>query len=282
MEGRPADGGSDAGATDAGRDGGQIGAGGSADGLGTGGGGGGGGRIEGAGPTGGGGGGESRMTGSGDMDGQAGGGVAAPPGTAGSLGTTGGGDGQGGGDGAPPPDPAALPPVVGDLTITELLINPLGTDTGREWIEIVNRAAHAVALAKVHVADAANDAPLDFAVLAGAPPILIAGARAVLIQSADATKNGGVTVGRGGVAPVVGAFGTHVSLNNDGDTISLCAGACADGVVLDRVAWDASLGAAYDGHALSIDDGGHRCPAAAAFGDAGSFGTPGGPNPPCP
>ena len=41
---------------------------------------------------------------------------------------------------------------------------------------------------------------------------------------------------------VGGAFGTRVSLNNDGDTISVCAGPCADGVVLDRVAWDATLG----------------------------------------
>jgi hypothetical protein len=173
-------------------------------------------------------------------------------------------------------------PVVGDLVITELLINPTGTDTGREWIEILNRAAHAVDLADVHVGDAINDTPLDFAILAGAPPILTAGARAVLIQSADATKNGGVTLGGDGLVPVGGAFGTRVSLNNEGDTISLCAGPCADGIVLDRVAWDAALGAAYEGHALSIDDGGRRCPATVGFGDAGSFGTPGAPNPSCP
>lgn len=192
------------------------------------------------------------------------------------------GQGGGGGGGAPGIDPrTAPPPVVGDLVLTELLINPTGTDTGREWVEISNRAAHAVDLASIHLADAVNDAPIDFAVLAGAPPILGAGARAVLIQSADAAKNGGVTLGRGGLAPVGGAFGTRVSLNNQADTISLCAGPCIDGVVLDRVAWDADLGVAYEGHALSLDDEGHRCSATSAFGNAGSFGTPGAPNPPC-
>jgi Lamin Tail Domain len=176
----------------------------------------------------------------------------------------------------------ARPPAVGDLAITELLINPAGTDTGREWIEISNQAAHAVDLANIHVADAINDAPIDFAILAGGPPILPAAARAVLIQSPDATKNGGLTLGGGGLVLVGGAFGTRVSLNNGGDTISVCAGPCAEGVVLDRVAWDAALGATYEGHALSIDDHGRRCPATAAFGDAGSFGTPGAPNPLCP
>lgn len=190
--------------------------------------------------------------------------------------------GQAGDTGGATAAPSATPPVVGDLVITELLINPTGTDTGREWIEILNQAAHAVDLENVHVADAANEALIDFAVLAGAPPILPAGARAVLIQSADATKNGGVALGGGGLVPVGGAFGTRVSLNNEADTISLCRGPCAEGVVLDRVAWDADLGMAYEGHALSIDDRGRRCPATAAFGDSGSFGTPGAPNPSCP
>jgi len=173
----------------------------------------------------------------------------------------------------------AASPLPGDLSIVELLINPAGTDTGREWIEVVNRANHALDLASVHVADAANDAPVDFA--ASGTTILLPGARAVLIQSADATKNGGVALGvAGGIFG--GSFGTRVSLNNDADTISVCAGPCGDGVVVARFAWDAALGTDYDDHALSIDDGGRRCPASIPFGDAGSFGTPGLENPPCP
>jgi len=53
-------------------------------------------------------------------------------------------------------------------------------------------------------------------------------------------------------------------------------------VVVAQFAWDANLGAAYDDHALSIDDAGRRCPAPTPFGDAGSFGTPGTENPACP
>ncbi len=142
----------------------------------------------------------------------------------------------------------------------------------------MNRASHALDLANLHVADAANDTAVDFTPVG--TTILLPGARAVLIQSADSTKNGGITLG---IASGIfgGSFGTRVSLNNDGDTITVCAGACANGAVIDQLAWDASLGTAYDDHALSIDDGGSRCPAITPFGDAGSFGTPGEENPPC-
>jgi hypothetical protein len=169
-------------------------------------------------------------------------------------------------------------PATGELAIVELLINPTSTDTGREWIEIVNRAVHPVSLAGLHVSDAANDAAVDLSV-AGTGP-LAPGARAVLVQSADATKNGGITLG-GAIAG--GSFGTLVSLNNDADTISICVGACtAGGVLIDRVQWDSGLGTGYDGHALVIDDTARRCPATAMFGDGGSFGTPGAANGQCP
>lgn len=171
----------------------------------------------------------------------------------------------------------AAPPAPGELGIVELLINPAGTDTGREWLELVNRTTHALALDGVHIADAANEAAVEF------PPgaaVLPAGARAVLVQSGDAAKNGGVTAA---TAAVVGVFGTLVSLNNEADTITVCAGSCAaGGAVLSRVSWDATLGNGYDGHALIIDDSGRRCPATATFGDAGSFGTPGAAGGSCP
>jgi Lamin Tail Domain len=177
---------------------------------------------------------------------------------------------NGGASGWPSPGP-------GELEIVELLINPTGTDTGREWIEIVNRTSHTLSLAGLHIADAANDAALDFAT--GGGGVLVAGARSVLIQSGDATKNGGVTLGG---TVLGGTFGTLVSLNNDADTISICVGLCSTGILIDRVTWDATLGAGYDGHALVIDDSARRCPATLTFGDTGSFGTPGAPNGACP
>ncbi|HEY4188376.1 MAG TPA: lamin tail domain-containing protein [Polyangia bacterium] len=238
------------------------------------------------------GGGGEGMAGSAGAAGAAGqpgaGGLGGAAGAAGAGGLGGGGQGGQGGDGgvgggasggqggfggtvssAPPPNP-------GELAIVELLINPAGTDTGREWVEVVNRASHALDLSSLHIADAANDAAIDFNVAGSS--ILAAGERAVLIQSADVTKNGGVAL----TTTFGGSFGTRVSLNNDADTITVCAGACATGVMIDQLSWDSSLGTTYDDHALSIDDGGRRCPATAPFGDAGSFGTPGAANPPCP
>ena len=205
-------------------------------------------------------------------------GVGGSAGRAGTAGSSAGGPaGAGGAAGA------AGPPVEpGELRIVELLVNPTGTDTGREWIEIANMTGHAVDLSGLHVADAANDAATDFEVLAGAPPLLPPGGRAILIQSADATKNGGVLLAAGGSGILGGAFGTRVSLNNDADTITLCAGPCrAGGVAIDEVTWT-DLGADYDGHALSVDGMGRRCAATTPFGDAGSFGTPGAANPSCP
>lgn len=213
----------------------------------------------------------------GAMSAAASGGVSGPDAAGtGTAGGRGGGSGQGGTGGAAM---LAPPPAAGELAIVELLINPAGTDTGREWVEVVSRAAHALDLASLHVADAANDAAVDFT--GAGTTILLPGARAVLIQSADATKNGGVHLGpASGIFG--GSFGTRVSLNNEADTFSVCLGPCQEGAVIDRFAWDATLGTGYDDHALSIDEGGRRCPAPTPFGDAGSFGTPGGENPPCP
>ena len=152
----------------------------------------------------------------------------------------------------------------------ELLINPAGTDTNREWIEVVNVAPFALDLHALHVADAASDLALDAGVLAP-------GGILVLGQSLDPTKNGG--------APISLSFGNTISLNNGGDAIALCIGPCATGLVLERIDWTADLGAAYDGHAAIVGGGGAGlfffCAAADPYGTAGSFGSPGAPNPPC-
>jgi hypothetical protein len=162
--------------------------------------------------------------------------------------------------------PAALP-AAGDLIVDELLINPAGTDTNREWIEIANLSAATLDLHQLHVADAASDVAVDAGVLAP-------GGLLVLGQSLDSTKNGG--------APIAFSFGNVISLNNGGDSISLCLGPCTAGVVLDQVSWTADLGAAYDGHAAIVGSvPGLFCPADQPFGDADSFGSPGAVNPPC-
>jgi len=162
-------------------------------------------------------------------------------------------------------------PAARDLVIDELLINPAGTDTNREWIEVANLSTLTLDLHQLHVADAASDVAVDAGLLAP-------GGLLVLGQSLDPTKNGG--------APVAFSFGNVISLNNGGDSVSLCLGPCATGVVLDQVVWTADLGAAYDGHAAIVGSIAGSlpclfCPADQPFGDAGSFGSPGAVNPPC-
>jgi hypothetical protein len=152
------------------------------------------------------------------------------------------------------------PPVAGEIVIVEVLVNPTGTDAGREWIEIVNRAAEPLDLADLRVADLAAEAPAPAGIIAP-------GARVVLGQSVDPATNGG--------APVTVAYGTRIALNNDGEEIAICIGTCAGGVVIDRVLWK-TLGGGYDGHALVVDrDANLICPATQPFGAAGDFGTPG-------
>jgi hypothetical protein len=168
---------------------------------------------------------------------------------------------------APPPPPPGEPPGPGDVVIDEILVDPAGNDLGREWVEIANAAGHALDLSGLHLSDGTTDVGVDGGLL---PP----GGLLVLGQSIDPTRNGG--------APVAVAYGTRLQLNNGGDMLALCLGACAAGVVLDAFSWDASLGTGYVGRAIVIDrSSGSICPAMQPFGTGGSFGSPGQPNPPC-
>jgi hypothetical protein len=167
-----------------------------------------------------------------------------------------------------PPPPAARAPAPGDLVIDEVLVDPAGSDLGREWFEIASLAADTLDLTSLHVADDATDVAVDAGLLAS-------GGLIVLGQSVDPVHNGG--------APVDLAYGTRLQLNNDSDRVAICAGPCAGGVVLDMFAWAGTLGAAYQGRAVIIDRAAATiCPATTTFGTEGSFGSPGAPNPPCP
>jgi Lamin Tail Domain len=186
-------------------------------------------------------------------------------------------------DGGSPPEPTdaaveaaparveagrgAPAPERGQILIDEALVDPAGTDLGREWIEIINLADHPVDLAALHVSDGTTDVAVDGGVLAP-------GALLVLGQSSAPTRNGG--------APVRVAYGTRLMLNNDGDKVQVCLGACAAGDVLDELAWSGAAAAAYAGRALVVDPASRAiCPANEPFGTEGSLGSPGLPNRPC-
>jgi hypothetical protein len=165
-----------------------------------------------------------------------------------------------------PDRPGARSPRAGEIVIDELLVNPTGDDLGREWVEIESRATEPLDLAQLHLATASTDVPVAAGTLAP-------GALLLLGQSNDPSKNGG--------APVSVTYSTKLILTNTSGQLSLCLGACASGVVIDQVTWDA-LNDSYVGHALVIDPATRiSCPASAPFGTGGSFGTPGAANPPC-
>ena len=169
--------------------------------------------------------------------------------------------------GAPPDLPSARAPRAGEIMVDEVLVNPTGDDLGREWIEITSVASAPLDLSQLHLATASTDVPVPAGTIAP-------GALLLLGQSSDPSKNGG--------APVTVAYGTKLILVNANGQLSLCVGACAAGLVIDAVSWGA-LDDGYTGHALVIDPARQAyCPAQAAFGTEGSFGTPGAPNPPCP
>jgi hypothetical protein len=151
--------------------------------------------------------------------------------------------------------------------IDELLVDPAGNDLGHEWIELANVAIEPLDLGSLRVSDGTS----EVAVGAG---VLVAGGLLVLGQSVDRAHNGD--------APVDVAYGTKLSLNNGGDRVAICLGPCADGVVLDAVAWTAPWGVAYAGHAVVVERSGTTCPAQEPYGSGDDFGSPGRPNPPCP
>jgi hypothetical protein len=160
----------------------------------------------------------------------------------------------------------ARAPRPGEVAIDELLVNPTGDDLGHEWIELANRASEPLDLSQLHLATASTD-------VAATAGTMGPGALLVLGQSIDPTKNGG--------APVTVAYNARLILTNSNGQLSLCLGACASGAVIDTVSWG-TLTDGQTGHALIVDPRSKvLCTAWAPYGTAGSFGSPGLPNPPC-
>ncbi len=163
---------------------------------------------------------------------------------------------------------ATVPPVAGDLTITEVMPNPMAVgDTAGEWIEVrVNRD---VDLNDLGIAGATGN-PI---VLASSNCLrFAAGSYAIFARNPDMTMNGGL--------PRVD--GTTVALTNGNGTVRVLLGATE----LDAMTWVSSR----DGASIQLDDSftapadndvpANLCDGNAGFG-AGDLGTPGAANRDC-
>jgi hypothetical protein len=146
---------------------------------------------------------------------------------------------DGGADAGPVAD--AAPPILcptinaGDLQIVELMIaSRAGSGDDGEWVEIKNTRDCTVSLKGITIESPRGLAAADQVVIATDDRIL-PGRTFVVADSADATKNHGIT-GK------VYAFGVGDVLKNDGDTVRILAGT----TVLDTVTYPrvANLGTA--------------------------------------
>ncbi|MCO4768884.1 MAG: lamin tail domain-containing protein [Deltaproteobacteria bacterium] len=168
--------------------------------------------------------------------------------------------------------------VFGDLVITELILNPISTDDGKEWIELFNNSGAEVDLQGLTFYDDGSD---DFTV---STSVLVAdGDFVVLGQSADTSVNGDVAVDY--------AYGlSGMTLGNSDDELYIEA---PDGVLIDSILWD--NGATFpdpNGESMNLDplffdatlndDGLNWCESTApAFGTNMDLGTPGAANVSC-
>lgn len=94
---------------------------------------------------------------------------------------------------SPAPSPSATPapaPLPGELWINEFLPNPVGTDTGNEWIELANVSSHDVGAGGVTVVRLSGSTLMS--VPAGT--VIKAGEVLLLNQLAGSIVNGGDTL----------------------------------------------------------------------------------------
>ncbi|TNF26970.1 MAG: hypothetical protein EP329_20275 [Deltaproteobacteria bacterium] len=174
------------------------------------------------------------------------------------------------------PSTAVATPGVGELVVTELMIDPDAVgDIHGEWIELYNAADVTLNVAGCVVHDDGTDA---FTLTGEGGGLLLApGDLLVLAPDGDVAANGGVDV------DVVYAT---MLLDNVADEVVVTCG----GVEVDRVAWTALGWGLVSGQSLSLDptrvdaasndDVASWCNGVVRFGD-GDLGTPGSENPPC-
>jgi hypothetical protein len=168
-----------------------------------------------------------------------------------------------------------VPPVAGELVITEIMKDPKAVDDSfGEWFEVYNTSDHAIEMMGLTVSDlGTNTFDIDESL------IILPDGFVVLGRNADVGTNGGVNVDFEWVS---------FELGNSDDEIIITT---ADLLEIDRVEYDA--GANFPdpvGASMSLDpdefagdnnDGANWCEATSSYGD-GDMGTPGAMNDACP
>ncbi len=193
----------------------------------------------------------------------------------------------------------------GDIVITELMIDPDGTEAEREWFEVLNTTSNPIDLQNWVIGDISSGASKSH--LINTSVVVPAGGYAVLAASDDPNLNGGITnvaYGYGFVSQDPNTSSTangFLRMNNessfdDSDTTDNETDGpilvSDTGVEIDRVAYDYGYGTAPIGFPAMGAPGGASIEsnttdyiandlssawnvATAAFGTAGQFGTPG-------
>jgi hypothetical protein len=144
---------------------------------------------------------------------------------------------------------AALPRFAhAQVVISEIMYNPKGTDTGREWIELYNAGSSDVAMAAGsgkggwRVNDGSNHTLTDPAGGTGRGTLTIPAAGYLVIASDPSDFTSGEYAG--GSYSVIKS---SISLNNTGTTVSIVDGT---GATLDSVPYTSAQGANDDGTSL--------------------------------
>ncbi len=126
------------------------------------------------------------------------------------------------------------------IKISEIMYDPLGSDTKREWIEVFNESNQDVDLSTWFF----YEGNVFHKLVAQTQSILPAGSYAIIVDSivevlADHSDFSGVI------------FDSVFSLNNTGESISI---ADSQKMVINTVTYSADMGASNDGNSLQIND----------------------------